>query len=260
MGLEDSHPLLHTEFQRGNFFVRRVPGRFNKLSPDQVIEQTINKDQKRPGGIKGFSTTEGTVQRWVLSSHSVFSINADLVGTYLRDQILESLPKDLSKERMTLDERKISKCYQTLSDWINPFKHSNGLCHLSSGTEVLQKTCEDLITAHEKGAQRLEEFLQKRIESNEVGFYEPITKLKLQTFSSLQKVKSVQIKDQTVAVKSDRQTFARLLMVQQNRNIDIKHVLNYELGSVPHSIANQDGTLRKSVKSKLLDFFGERHS
>ena len=111
-----------------------------------------------------------------------------------------------------------------------------------------------MITTHEKGAQRLEEFLQKRIESNKVGFYEPITKLKLQTFWSLQKVKSVQVKDQTVAIKSDRQTFARLLMVQQNRNIDIKHVLNYELGSVPHSIANQDGTLRKSVKSKLLDF------
>ena len=30
---------------------------------DQVIEQTVNRDQKGPGGIIGFSTTEGTVQR-----------------------------------------------------------------------------------------------------------------------------------------------------------------------------------------------------
>ena len=99
--------------KRQSFF-RRVPGQFNKLPHNQVIEQTINKDQKRPGGVKGFSTTEGTVKRWILSSHSVSSINADLVGTYLEDQTLESSPKDLSKERMALDERKISKCYQTL--------------------------------------------------------------------------------------------------------------------------------------------------
>ena len=41
------------------------------LPPEQVIEQTVNKEEKGPGGIIGFSTTEGTKQRWVLTSHLV---------------------------------------------------------------------------------------------------------------------------------------------------------------------------------------------
>ena len=48
------------EFQKGNFSVRRVAGRFNRLPKDQVIKQTVNQDQKGLGGIFGFSSTEGT--------------------------------------------------------------------------------------------------------------------------------------------------------------------------------------------------------
>ena len=33
------------------------------LPPDQIIEQTINKDKKGPGGIIGTPTSQGTMQR-----------------------------------------------------------------------------------------------------------------------------------------------------------------------------------------------------
>ena len=69
LNLPQSHPNMLKEFQRGNFSVRRAPGKFNCLPADQVIEQTVNQDQKGPGGIIGFSTTEGTVQKWILASH-----------------------------------------------------------------------------------------------------------------------------------------------------------------------------------------------
>lgn len=32
----------------GNFSVKRTDGSFNKLPPDQVIEETINKNKKMP--------------------------------------------------------------------------------------------------------------------------------------------------------------------------------------------------------------------
>lgn len=47
--LAEKHPQLYEEFANGNFAVNRTPGTFNRISPDQVIEQTINKDQKGPG-------------------------------------------------------------------------------------------------------------------------------------------------------------------------------------------------------------------
>ena len=58
----ETHPSLYNEFRKGNVFVRRIPETFNKLPPDQVIEQTINKGQKGFCAIKGLSTTEGTLQ------------------------------------------------------------------------------------------------------------------------------------------------------------------------------------------------------
>ena len=63
LNLSQSHPNMLREFQKSNFSVRRLPGKFNRLPVDQVIERTVNRDQKGSGGIIGFSTTEGTVQR-----------------------------------------------------------------------------------------------------------------------------------------------------------------------------------------------------
>ena len=43
------NPAIYEEFKRGGFPVQQTIGKFNKVSPDQVIEQTINKDQEGPG-------------------------------------------------------------------------------------------------------------------------------------------------------------------------------------------------------------------
>ena len=70
-------PSIHQEFLQGNFSVRRTNGKFNMLPPDQVIEETINRDQNSPGGIIGFTTLQGSIQRWILSSHNTASLIAD---------------------------------------------------------------------------------------------------------------------------------------------------------------------------------------
>ena len=47
-------------------------------------------------------------------------------------------------------------------------------------------------------------------------------------------------------------TFARLLIIQRNRGVDLENVLKYELSSQPLALSNQDGSMRKTVKSKLF--------
>ena len=69
LNLSQSHLNMLKEFQKGNFGVRRVPRKFNRFPSDQFIKQTVNRDQKAPGGIIGFSTTEGTVKRCILTSN-----------------------------------------------------------------------------------------------------------------------------------------------------------------------------------------------
>ena len=75
--------------------------------------------------------------------------------------------------------------------------------------------------------------------------------IKLKTFDTTTIKKKVSTKNCTVAVKADRQTFARLIAIQQRRDVDLKEVLTYELAAFPLSIANADGLLCKTVKSKL---------
>ena len=52
--LSVTHPTIYNWFKDGGFSTRRSPGKFNKVSPDQVIEQTVNKDQKGPGNFYRF--------------------------------------------------------------------------------------------------------------------------------------------------------------------------------------------------------------
>ena len=66
------------------------------------------------------------------------------------------------------------------------------------------------------------------------------------------KTSVMKVKDQNVAICADRETFARLLSIQRTRNIDLREVMRYELGALPLSMANCDGTLRKTQKSKLF--------
>ena len=47
--LQDIHPEIYNRFKEGDFSIRRSVGKFNKISPDQAIEQTINKDEKGSG-------------------------------------------------------------------------------------------------------------------------------------------------------------------------------------------------------------------
>ena len=41
--IKETHPKIYDQFTLGSFSLKRKDGSFNKLSPDQVIEQTINK-------------------------------------------------------------------------------------------------------------------------------------------------------------------------------------------------------------------------
>ena len=90
--------------------MRRTPGKFSKVASDQVIEQTINKEQKGSGGIVGFSTSERIVQRWILSSYIVSRIINDFKTFIGTGDLIEGCSKDLLPSRIDQDERRVAKC------------------------------------------------------------------------------------------------------------------------------------------------------
>ena len=250
--LPETHPAIHHEFEAGHFSVRRQHGRFNKVPTDQSIEQTYNREQKCAGSIVGYSTSEGTVQRWVLTSHVAAKCQSKM-EEFLGMSEAKCVTKDLRKKRILHDEECVVRSYDLIKELGTPFKENPCLVHLGSGLQCSPEIQDDMMNAEKKGKEALCNFLEKRIESNEEDLYAPIQKMKLKTFAGMKIKKSCTIKDRNLTLKADRDIFARLLVICSKRNVSLKEVLTYSLGPIPWSLATADGGFVKSVKSKLLD-------
>ena len=88
------------------------------------------------------------------------------------------------------------------------FIPSECLISLSSGINVQEYVWKDLLRAEQVGKFQAERFLEERIKSNDVGFYETIEKNKLKTFTSILETEKFAVKDKEVVVRADRDLFA----------------------------------------------------
>ena len=106
--LEDDFPEIYEEFVAGNFAAQLSNhGRFSRTEPDKVIEMTLNRDTKTPGGRTGFSTNIGAVNRWEINS-------VDLKTLF--NYPLEALPLSLSEADGRLPSQ---HCFISLSRMLN---------------------------------------------------------------------------------------------------------------------------------------------
>lgn len=104
-----------------------------------------------------------------------------------------------------------------------------------------------MVNAEARGKEALVNFTEKRIESNDEDLYIAIPKMKLNTFASM-KAKKSSVKELSVTFKADRDVFARLLVICGKREVTLKEVLKYSLGSIPWSLATWDDNVSKTVK------------
>ena len=116
---------------------------------------------------------------------------------------------------------------ETIRTGTNPFAaedHVN-LCNISSGVVVTDDIAADLLHAYAIGELQFIQFVNERLKSSNVNFYDPLPKLKLKTFSALFKSKSVKVKGHEVIVRANRHQYARLLVVAQTRALNLRDVL-----------------------------------
>ena len=78
-------------------------------------------------------------------------------------------------------------------------------------------------------------------------------KAKLKTFTDLnKKIKVEASKNREVALKAERRLFAQMIVIADCRNLQMSEVLAHPLGPLPWTLANPDGTLRKTNKAASL--------
>ena len=118
---------------------------------------------------------------------------------------------------MKFDEESVQKCYDVLHTWTPVFEDSYDIVPLSSGVNASPEVQQDLLHAKTIGEEKSSTFIQERIKSNDVPFNHPIKKNNLKTFSSMKVKKSTKVRDKNVLIKADRDSFGRMLILQEKR-------------------------------------------
>ena len=84
-----------------------------------------------------------------------------------------------------------------------------------SSDSTASKDIHDLLNATKVGQSRLGIFINDRIETANINFYAPIKKNNLKMFDVTKKTSVMKVKDKKVAIRADRNTFARLLSIER---------------------------------------------
>eukprot|EP00057_Strongylocentrotus_purpuratus_P028770 XP_011683244.1 PREDICTED: uncharacterized protein LOC105447183 [Strongylocentrotus purpuratus] len=253
--LARTHPDILKEFQDGNFAVQRQDAYgFAGVPCDQTIEQTVNRDSKTRGGLKGFTVNKGAVCRWTVGHHERAAIMRqceEMAGKGQR----AALRKDLTEGRMKRDQEDVQRIMETVTSLANPFEDvtctSSEIVHLASGVVASSDVSTDLMVAEAKGDAAFTSYCQERLQDNDKSIQDTLPKSKLKTFSNLAKSSISRVNGTEVLLKSDRDLFARLVIIGKTRQVDLRNMMTYSLGPLPLALAKNDGCLVKTNKARL---------
>jgi hypothetical protein len=82
--------------------------------------------------------------------------------------------------------------------------------------------------------------------------FDPIKKLKLSTFSNMNKIKTCKVNSKMIPTQASKELFAKISLVAQIRSLDMRSVFKFPLGPLPWSLADPIGTLKKTSKAALM--------
>ena len=246
--LEEEHPDVLMYLQSGGFSVQiGEDNPFGKIPVDQACEKTVNKDTQAPGGTKA-------VNKYYLISkyRSIFMRN-------LKDTLHLSSSScqhnDLQKSRIARDEAGVQSLPSALEGWVNPFQsQGQDLIYLSTGKMAPEDVACDLLQAKDLGERAYRIFSKERLEVNppKARFHDTMSRAKLKIFSAMNK--KVELRKGTakeVVLKANRALFTQMIVIAEARQLSMKEVLSHLLGLLPWSLADPDGSLKKTAKSSL---------
>jgi hypothetical protein len=138
------------------------------------------------------------------------------------------------------------------TEYSNPFEPEGNqkLIHLSSGVELSDDITKSILSLPSVGQELHEEFRKTRLLSTSVSFHHKLTRVKRLSFSDPLSRKQTTKKlkgDETVS--KDILGHLHALSVSESTAIDYQDALQYPLSQIPLSLANSDGTMRKTTKS-----------
>lgn len=226
---------------------RHHDGYWNAVSSDQFGEQTAIKIGK--GALKGMTLSSELVCEWIDAFPITVHVSdcMDYIYYYTPGQSARKQHKEELRHRRVLDA-----CDRGLIDAeVERYPHP-----LEDNRPYLYNPISGQIAANDVNVAdsiaigvKME---RKYIASLPDGFYNPISS-PIKTMSALKK----KVKGNKVRPQIDLESiFLRLLMIGQQRKMELEPLFAYELCAVPSSLIDEHGCLRKSNKSALVKRLG----
>ena len=188
--LATKHPEVHQEFVTGNHAVSRSIKPFAQVWTDMALEQSINVDSKSRGGIIGIFQNPGALDRWFLTTHKRAPVTTALKNMFTPECDCVDVHKEASSKRVARDEADVQKlisCFTT-DLMSNPFpQETESLVNFATGVVLPTDISDVLVRSTDKGREQMNTFVEKRLNTNQISFWDPITKLKVKTFESTTK-------------------------------------------------------------------------
>lgn len=240
--LQESNPDVYQAFMNGYHVVRRSDRYWAGLSPDLVIEQALMRSVKTTGGMtRGKGLSESQRAQWLLSMPSCVEINNAMQLFSGKEFQTSPQHKELGKSRNERDF-KDTQTFLSFLEERNPFREDPLLFNIETGV-----TTDSKVNAHHA------KVVGNKVVESMIG--QNVFEL---TFKKSQKAvtldESQQIKVDNDTIKVDPQLlFQRLSAAAQRFVEDMPTVFSYELCSVPSSLFDTTGLIRKSQKSLLAD-------
>jgi hypothetical protein len=255
-----------TEFQKGNFVVKRSPRRFSQVDPDQAMEW-INSTGKRGGGIVGITKTTSALCRWTLSFNLRSHIAEQTHQLYRLSHGGTDHHNEATKSRQKRDNDDENDLLTTLLGYsvFSPVSHPDTLQNIATKDLATQPIQDSLLHAKELGMNEVEGFAQDRLVTAEgfdkpaVSIHDPLRRNNAPTFATLYEVaKQTKEKDKKEVLKADRNILRRLITAYEaSRPVDLPSILRHELLPVPISLAEMNGNLRSGNKAVLAEVITE---
>ena len=227
-----------------------------RVAIDQRGEQTLNRDAKTTGGIKNFASDSSAILKWTLNrAEQAKSTDSLLKMADLKSASTMYTP--LRPSQILKSEKLVSNIVKVLKEeYLNPFDESLDkmkLWNLSSGIPVSSTLAESIIGAKKLGEEAYESFCKFRIDSKEIDFHAPISRLNLKLFKHTGNKVTIKSSTKSKCIEANRNVLGTLLAIscRNERAIDFETALKFPLCSVPLSLANPDGSRRSTMKSKL---------
>ena len=258
--LQSTDPDIHQEFIDGNFVVNKNQIPFCAIGVDHALEH-INGIMKVTGGLVGITQNARARERFFLTAPELSRLAEEA-------QVMAGSPTttrkehyDLSLAVWTRQEENIARLKTVLISSMNPMKYEGeDLPNIITMVVMPAEVQNDVCNQEDIGQQKYANFVEERINTNEVSIWARMKKSQLKTWKSARKSVKHKVADQVVELKDDRSLFAHMLIVARSRpEMNLKESIGqHEFTSLPRALFTVSGELLpRTDKSKLMAVLGD---